>query len=31
MKINDIPEEVIEEYQLTDKATADCSIYIMAK
>ena len=31
MKINDILEEVIEEYQLTDKATADCSIYIMAK
>ena len=31
MKLNDIPDEVIGEYKLTDKATPDGSIYIKAK
>jgi hypothetical protein len=31
MKMNDIPDEVINEYKLRGKATSDSSIYIMAK
>ena len=31
MKLSDIPAEVIDEYELKDKATMDGSIYIKAK
>ncbi len=31
MKLSDIPDEVIDEYKLREKATPDGSIYIRAK
>ena len=31
MKLSDIPDEVIEEYKLREKATKNGSIYIRAK
>ena len=31
MKLSNIPEEVINEYKLKEKATLDCSIYIKTK